>query len=167
MNTLLLATRRRRSQTEAQIWGFHVLVIEGSAVGAVQYETDRARFLGRGRGPTNAFVIAENRPLSDTVGAVLDPMFSLRQTVRIHPGETARLSFSTGVAGSRDEALRLADKYHDIHIFSREMELAWTKSRVQLRHLNIGSDDAHTFQRLAGRVIYSDPRCDLALMSSR
>lgn len=153
----LLATRRLRSQTEAQIWGFHVLVTEGEAVGSVQYETDRARFLGRGRSPSDAFVIDQSCPLSDTVGSILDPIFSLRQSVRIPPGETVRVSFATGVAHSREESLKLADKYHAIHIFAREMELAWTKSRVQLRHLNIGSDQAHTFQRLAGRVIYSDP----------
>jgi len=153
----LLATRRRRSSHEAQIWAFHVLVPEGEAVGPVQYETDRTRFIGRGRNPSNAFVITEGRPLSDTVGSVLDPIFSLRQSIRIAPGETARVSFATGVAPSREEALRLADKYHDIHIFTRETELAWTKSRVQLRHMNISSDEAHTSQRLAGRIIYSDP----------
>ena len=32
-----------------------------------------------------------------------------------------------------------------------------TQSQVQLRHLNIPMDRAHTFQRLAGRVIFSDP----------
>ncbi len=153
----LLATRRRRSKDEAQIWGFHVLVTEGEMIGAVQYETDRARFLGRGRTPKDALVIHEDRPLSNTVGSVLDPIFSLRETVRVPPGETVRIAFATGVASSREEALRLTDKYHDIHIFAREAEIAWTKSQVQLRHLNISTDKAHTFQRLAGRVLYSDP----------
>lgn len=153
----LLATRRQRSKGEAQIWAFHVLVTEGESIGAVQYETDRDRFLGRGGDAKSPLVVRENRPLSNTVGAVLDPIFSLRETVRIAPGETARITFSTGVAGSREEALRLTDKYHDIHMFAREAELAWTKAQVQLRHLNITMDKAHTFQRLAGRVIYSDP----------
>ncbi len=152
----LLATRRRRSETEQPIWGFHGLVTEGEAIGSVQYETDRSRFLGRGRTPADAFAITEGRPLSDTVGPVLDPIFSLRLTVRIPPKETVRLVYATGVARTRDDALKLAEKYHDIHIFTREAELAWTKSRVQLRHLNIGSKEAHTFQRLAGRVIYCD-----------
>ncbi len=153
----LLATRRKRSQSENQVWAFHVLVTEGDAVGSVQYETDRSRFLGRGRDASDAFVIHEDRPLSNTVGAVLDPIFSLRQSIRIPPGETMRVLFTTGVAGSRDDAVRIADKYHDIHIFAREAELAWTKTQVQLRHLNISTDMAHTFQRLAGRIIYSDP----------
>ncbi|OGP10940.1 MAG: hypothetical protein A2048_05665 [Deltaproteobacteria bacterium GWA2_45_12] len=153
----LLATRRRRSEKEEHIFGFHVLVVEGDVVGSVQYETDRAAFLGRGRNPSDALVIIEDRPLSNTVGAVLDPLFSLRHSIRIPAGETARISFATGLTHSREEALRLVDKYHDIHIFDRAAELAWTASRVQLRHLNIDSHQTHTFQRLASRVIYSDP----------
>lgn len=153
----LLATRRRRSKTENQIWGFHVVVTEGETIRSVQYETDRSRFIGRGRTPFEPLMVSEDRPLSNTVGSVLDPIFSLRESVRIAPGETVRVAFTTGVAHSREEALRLADKYHDTYIFAREAEIAWIKSQVQLRHLNIGTDSAHIFQRLAGRVLYSDP----------
>lgn len=161
----LLANRRRRSSTEEERWAFHVLLAEGEKIGSVQYETDRAAFLGRGRAPASAAAITEDRLLSNTVGAVLDPIFSLRQSVRIAPSGTARLIFATGVTRSREDALRLIDKYHDIHIFDRETELAWTASRVQLRHLNIDSEQTHTYQRLASRVIYSDstlrPRADI------
>jgi len=64
----------------------------------VQFETDRARFLGRGHTPANPIAVMEDRPLSNTTGAVLDPVFSLRRRVRIPPGETVRCSFSTIVA---------------------------------------------------------------------
>lgn len=153
----LLATRRRRSAEAAQTWGFHVAVVDGELISAPQYETDRLRFVGRGRDASQPFVITENRPLSNTVGAVLDPIFSLRMAVRIPAGKTVRITFTTGLAQSREDALRLADKYHDVHIFDRERELAWTKAQVQLRHLNIDMDTAHAFQRLAGRILYSDP----------
>ena len=153
----LLAERRRRSSDEEQIFGFHVAVVDGNHLGSTQYETDRLRFLGRGHTPANPNVICEDRPLSNTVGAVLDPILSLRQRVRVMPGETAHVTFATGVTQSRDEAIRLSDKYHDTHIFAREAELAWTKARVQLRHLNTDTDKAHVFQRLAARILYADP----------
>src|SRR5690606_22157600 len=44
----LLATRRRRSMEEDEVWAGHVLAVSGEVVGGAQYETDRARFLGRG-----------------------------------------------------------------------------------------------------------------------
>lgn len=153
----LLATRRRRSPDDPEIWGLHVVIAEGEAVGAVQYETDRARFLGRGHTTADPIAIIEGQPLSNTVGAVLDPIFSLRQRVRLSPRETTRVTFATGVARSREEALRLLDKYHNPYVFERESGLAWTKAQVEMRHLQIDADEAHLYQRLAGRLLYSDP----------
>jgi cyclic beta-1,2-glucan synthetase len=153
----LLAHRRQRSQDDRPIWGIHVVVVEGETIGAVQYETDRGRFLGRGRTPSNPIAVMEDRPLSNTTGAVLDPVFSLRRRVRIPPNQTVRCSFSTAVARSREEAMALADKYHDPNIFERELRLAWTKAQVEMSHLGMDSEEAHLFQRLAARIIYSDP----------
>ena len=153
----ILAHRRQRSSEDQPIWGVHVVVAEGELVGTVQYETDRGRFLGRGRTAGNPIAVMEDRPLSNTTGAVLDPVFSLRLRVRIPPNQTVRCSFSTAVARSREEALALADKYHDPNIFERELRLAWTKAQVEMSHLKIDSEEAHLFQRLAARIVYSDP----------
>jgi len=153
----LLAHRRQRSSDERPIWGVHVVVAEGEQVGGVQYETDRGRFLGRGRTPDNPIAVMEDRPLSNTTGAVLDPVFSLRRRVRVLPNTTVRCAFSTAVARSREEALALADKYHDPNIFERELRLAWTKAQVEMSHLKVDAEEAHLFQRLAARILYSDP----------
>jgi cyclic beta-1,2-glucan synthetase len=153
----LLARRRPRSEKDEVVWGVHTVVTEGEAIGAVQYETDRGRFLGRGHTPQAPVAVMEDRPLSNTTGTVLDPAFCLRQRVRLKPNETARVSFATAVARSREEALSLADKYHDTSTFEREARLAWTQSKVEMLHLNMDPEEAHLFQRLAGRLLYSDP----------
>ncbi|MDQ3586014.1 MAG: hypothetical protein M3407_09610 [Acidobacteriota bacterium] len=153
----LLARRRPRASTDEPVWGVHVVTTEGETVGTVQYETDRSRFIGRGHTPASPVAVTEERPLSNTTGTVLDPIFSLRQRVRLQPGETARVIFATALARTREEALRLADTYHDHAIFEREEQLAWTRSQVQTRHLNVTVEEAHLFQRLAGRLLYSDP----------
>ncbi|MDQ5873000.1 MAG: phosphorylase, partial [Acidobacteriota bacterium] len=153
----LLATRRPRSGEEKRLWVAHVSTVEGSAVGGVQYETDRARFLGRGRQVRNAGSILDGRPLSNTVGSVLDPIVSLRRRIVLEPGATGRVTFATAVADNREEVLKLADKYRDPAAFERTTTLAWTQAQVQLRHLNIDADEAHLFQRIANRVLYSDP----------
>ena len=153
----LLATRRRRSPGDPEIWAAHLAVIEGESVGEVQCETDRARFLGRGRQIRSPISVMDGRPLSNTVGTVLDPIFSLRCRVRIHPGTTVRVAFWTMVAPSRREVLDLADKHHDSTAFERAVTLAWTQAQVQLRHLGVGTEEAHLFQHLAGHVLYSNP----------
>ena len=79
----ILATRRKRSDDESPIWAAHVLFLDGESVGELQFETDRARFLGRNHDPRNPVSIMDGRPLSGTAGSVLDPVMSLRRTVRI------------------------------------------------------------------------------------
>ncbi len=67
-----------------------------------------------------------------------------------------RVAFSTLVAPSRDAALDLAEKYRDPATFDRAATLAWTQAQVQQHHLGIAPDEAHLFQSLASRVLYSD-----------
>ena len=153
----ILATRRLRSPTEAPVWAAHLAVAEGEAVGEIQFETDRARFLGRGRDVRDAVSAIDGRPLSDTVGTVLDPIFSIRRRLRIPAGATARVAYWTVIAPTRTEVIDLADKHHDSSAFERAVTLAWTQAQVQLHHLRVDADEAHLFQRLANRVIYSDP----------
>ncbi len=153
----ILATRRLREAEEKPIWIAHVAAVEGETVGAVQYETDRARFLGRGRGIRNAGSIEDGRPLSNTAGPVLDPIVSLRRRLRLPAGATARVHFAMLAADSREKALELADKYREPAAFERTATLAWTQAQVQLRHLGITADEAHLFQRVANRIVYSDP----------
>ena len=153
----LLATRRKRSDDETPVWAAHLLVVEGGeTVGDLQYETDRVRFIGRDRSARNPVSVMDGRPLSNTVGSVLDPIMSLRRTVRIPPGRTVHLTFATIVGSTREAVLDVADKYRDAKTVDRTRTLAWTQSQVQLRHLGIGSEEAHLFQRLANAVLYSD-----------
>jgi cyclic beta-1,2-glucan synthetase len=152
----LLATRRPRSADEPQPWLAHLAAIEGELVGTYQYESDRARFLGRGRGIRTPVSVIEGEPLTNTVGAVLDPIVSLRYRVAIPPGETVRVVFTTLVAPTREEALDIAEKYRQPETFERESSLAWTYAQVQLHHLGITQDEAHLFQRLANRMLYND-----------
>jgi cyclic beta-1,2-glucan synthetase len=152
----LIATRRKRSPEEPSIWVAYVLFVNGETVGDLEYETDRARFLGRGLDVRNPVAMTEGRKLSNTVGSVLDPAMSLRRTVRVAPGTTAHLAFTTIAAQTREQVLDLADRYRDARAFERTLTLAWTHAQVQLHHLGIGADEAQLFQRLANAVIYPE-----------
>jgi cyclic beta-1,2-glucan synthetase len=152
----LLATRRSREPEDPELWVAHVSSLEGAGIGGVQFETDRARFLGRGRDLRNAVSIMDARPLSNTAGTVLDPVLALRRRVRIAPGETVRVAFWTGVSASREQAVAMVDKHRDMAAFERAKTLAWTQAQVQLRYLGVDFEEAQAFQRIANRVLYSD-----------
>ena len=106
----LIFTRRPRAADESPVVGFHVLGVDGQRLrGAVEWETDRARFIGRGRTHANP-VALEGSGLSGTTGAVLDPIGSVRERLRLPPGASVRVVFATGVAADRIAALALARK---------------------------------------------------------
>jgi cyclic beta-1,2-glucan synthetase len=152
----LLATRRPRDPGQAQPWMAHFNSLDGEAIGGLQFETDRARFIGRGHDLRNAASIMDARPLSNSVGTVLDPVLALRRRVRIDPGETIHAAFWTGVGASRAQALKLIDKLGSEAAFQRTKALSRARTEVQLRDLNISAEDAELFQELAERILYSD-----------
>src|SRR5260370_20082144 len=153
----IVATRRRRSPDEPELWAAHLAVVEGDVTGDVEFETDRARFLGRGNDIGNAVAAIDGRRLSNTVGSVLDPVFALRRRLMVPAGGTVRIAFWTMVASSREALLDAIDKHQDSNAFERAATLAWTQAQVQLRHLDIGSAQANLYQRLAGHVLYANP----------
>ncbi len=153
--TTLVCSRRPRSAGEPRAWVFHVLSLDGHSSSQTEWETSRTRFLGRG-GTMAAPAALEGRSLSGTTGAVLDPVVSLRQRVRLEPGGFARLAFSTGAADTRDGAIALAQRYHDRGAATRAGAMAFTHSQMLLRHLGISSDLARQYDRLASRVLYLD-----------
>ena len=81
---------------------------------------------------------------------------SLRQRVRLAPGGVVRLSFTTGMASSRETALALAQRYHDPTASARTFALAFANARSRLHHLGISSEEALLFERLASRVLHTD-----------
>jgi cyclic beta-1,2-glucan synthetase len=154
-STALLCHRRPRDPKAMPVWAIHVLSLEGRSQGPVEWETDRARFIGRGR-DTDRPSALDGGALSGTTGVVLDPVFSLRQRIRLVPGAFVRLSFSTGVASDRATAEALAQKYRDPSAASRTFALAYTSAQSGFRHLGISHDEAILFERLASKVFFTD-----------
>ena len=153
----ITAIRRPRSADERPLWCVHVVDTGVERVGLTSCETDRARFLGRGRSVRDPVALDVDGPLSGTTGAVLDPIFALRTRVRLAPGQSASVAFTTLVATSRERAFELAGRYHDPHAAQRALDLAWTAAQVELNELDITPADAAGFQELAGSLFYACP----------
>ncbi len=83
-----------------RIW-FTCSAAAAASASPTQFETDRARFIGRGGTLERPAALAGDDALSNTTGPVLDPIVSLRQTIRLPPGATARVAFTTGLCRQR------------------------------------------------------------------
>ena len=164
----ILCTRRPRALQDAVPWMCHVLAVHGADIDAVSYETDRARFIGRGRTlGAPAALDPDSKALSDSAGAVLDPIVAIRCRIALLPGQTATVDLVTGVANSRDACLQLVAKYRDRHLADRVFDLAWPHSQVLLRQLNGSLADARLFEQMAASVIYPNAslRASAALLA--
>lgn len=150
---VLLAHRRPRSPEEAPVWAAHILT---GATGSVQFETDRAAFLGRTRDATSPDAL--RRDLTSATGAVLDPIFSLRYRFSLRPRDRVQLSFLTMAAPSREAVLALVAKYQRAEAVTREFEMAWTRAQLEFRYLGIGPAAAHRFEELASHLLYPNWR---------
>ena len=152
----LLATRRRRSPSDPEIWIAQFMLIQGAATGLPEVETDRSRFIGVGNSTQMPAAMRSNERLSSTVGAVLDPVFAIRRRMRIPAGRQVRCTLWTVVADSREGVLDLVDRHRQPTAYDRALMLAWTQAQIQLRHLSIDTEEAHLYQTLASHLIYAN-----------
>jgi N,N'-diacetylchitobiose phosphorylase len=94
------ARRRPRSNDDSEIVGVHFVVAD-DLPGKLEFETNRLRFIGRGRTLASPAAMEADANLSGDVGAVLDPVASLRLTVAIEPGESQEVAFLVGAGRNR------------------------------------------------------------------
>jgi len=151
----LLCRRRARAADQQPVWALQVLASEVPE--KVEYETDRARFIGRGRSTANPAVMDCGVALSGTIGPVLDPVFSLRQRVRVEPGTAAVLAFTTAAAKDRVQALALAIRFGNLEIVDGVFKETTGSDAARRAELGLSPDDAALFQRLAAAVVFSNP----------
>lgn len=146
----LIAFRRSLSKEGSEIWAGQLLApFPGQNF---QFETGRTRFIGRGRGLKAPAAMFGN--LSNNPGPSLDPILSLRRDLVLGPGERVRFAVITAAAASRNQIIRIIDKYRDMEAADRAFELAWTHSQLGLRYLRIQNEDVQRFQELASHMLY-------------
>jgi cellobiose phosphorylase len=162
----ILCTRRPRSLEEQAPWMFHLMAVHGADVGEVSYETDRMRFIGRGRTVAAPQAMSDSAALSGSQGSVLDPIVAIRYRITLDPEQSATIDTVFGLGETRDAALSLVGKYQDRHLADRVFELAWTHSQVTLRQINATEADAQLYGRLASSIIYPNAslRADAAVL---
>ena len=151
----LLFQRRPRSADEKPVVLAHALVVEPGRKVTGEYESDRARFLGRGQTQRLPAVLqGKVRRLSRTVGGTLDPIFSLAQEIDLKPHTKTRVTFLTLAAPSRAEALDLLSQYPSAQTINRAFDEACTNSEMELIELGLNADNVEHIQRLLSALLY-------------
>ena len=154
----LLAMRRKRDDVKQTVWGYHTVSSSGNVQGKVEYETNRSQFLGRNGSLYSPKAMEPDQPLSNSIGPVLDPIFSLRIRVSIDAGESAVVNFCIGTCDTREIAIDMLEKYSDPTAAERVIEMAWTRSVVEAGFINISASDERAYLRLLPKLLYGIDR---------
>lgn len=153
---VLIAKRKKRYIRDIEKFAFHFGFSEDGGVSALSYETDRSAFIGRIKHIQNPAAL--NSPLTNSIGNVLDPVFSIRYKLELKPGESKKIHFIYGYANNLHE-IRAAREL----LFTGEQmgELKYLNTHyVDARRTHLGIDVRQEilFQRVASRIIYPDYR---------
>jgi cellobiose phosphorylase len=152
----ILCTRRPRSRDEQVPWMFHLMAVHGADIGEVSYETDRMKFIGRGRTAADPQAMRGPAALSGSEGPVLDPIVAIRYRLVLDPEKSVTVNIVSGIGETRESCLGLVEKYQDRRLADRVFDLAWTHSQVALLQINATASDAQLYCRLASSVIYAN-----------
>ena len=132
-------------------------MLTGDLVGDIQYETDRMQFIGRGHTVSNPVAIEREKPLSNSVGTVLDPIFSLRVKVKVLPDRSARISFVTITGNSKEQILELLAKYNSVENCDSAFWLAVIRSQIETKYMNIKAHEMELYQNMISDIIFLSP----------
>jgi len=106
----ILCTRRPRGAGDPQPWMFHLMKVHNATdIVDVSFETDRSKFIGRTRTVHEPEVSNKNQPLSNSQGAVLDPIVAIRYRFTIDPHDAVTVDMVMGMGENKDACTALVE----------------------------------------------------------
>jgi len=164
---LLLFRRRPRASTESPDFLAHMLVTRlptGTATNPwlhTCYESDRARFLGRGQTARSPQALTAagwgQTEWQGVTGATLDPVMALGQTVQLEPHTSVQLVVATLQGPSRAATIALAQRFQAWSAIDRALQRTRSQSERELRQLGVRGEMLQHFQQLLSLLLYPHP----------
>ncbi|HEY3476800.1 MAG TPA: glucoamylase family protein, partial [Anaerolineales bacterium] len=154
---MLLFRRRLRSADEEPVYFAHFFTSNHEDVRLTSFETDRAKFLGRGgttQRPLSLSTAAQTSTLSGTTGATLDPICAMQADVVVQPYQTVRVAFLTLAARSRKEAVDLGRRYRRWSQINRAVQGNRLQAEEELAQLKLTSQKLEQIQKLLSPLLY-------------
>ena len=151
---LLIASRRKRSEEDKYGLVMHMVISESGFSRAVEYETDRKAFIGRGGTQILPQALKTRLPLSGHSGFALDPIMSLRAIVKVPANKSISVCFVTGYLPTRSAVLNLSNELRKEQRCEDVFRVALTSSRLEMKYLNITSQQLNAIQSLVGPLYY-------------
>ncbi|MFP4226061.1 MAG: GH36-type glycosyl hydrolase domain-containing protein [Desulfobacterales bacterium] len=154
----LLFRRRPRSSDESPIFLIHGLILPEGAAATGAYETNRLRFLGRGRTVRDPIRPGQDKAgAGKSSGATLDPIMCLGQEIELEPNQKIQIAWFTLAANAQELAMEIAKRFQNLSAVDRAFSRAETNTRTELRQLALSSPDLASIQKLLSVMLYPHP----------
>ena len=151
----IFLAKRRRKKEEDNPYLMHMVRTGTKLCKKVEYENDRKRFIGRNNTLENPDSVVNSITFFNNSGFCNDPIMSLRAQFCIEPGETACISFITGVCGSKEEAIKIAGELNVSYRIDDILEKFRLQTNLELKYLEITNLQLNAFQDLISPIFYS------------
>ncbi len=175
VSTLLFRQRPRASTENPRFLG-HMLVrgpqTTSQPWAPLRYESDRARFLGRGGTARQPAALTGTDWWSaagqGTTGATLDPAMVLGQAIELAPYARVQLALITLTAPTREETLALAIRFRSWSTLDRAAMRARSNAERELRQLGFHSNLLREIQQVLSLLFYPHAvqRAEAALLAA-
>ncbi len=150
----IFLAKRRRKKEEDNPYLMHMVRTGAKLCKKVEYENDRKRFIGRNNTLENPDSVVNSIAFFNNAGFCNDPIMSLRAQFCVEPGETACISFITGVCGSKEEAIKIAGELNVNYRIDDMLEKFRLQTNLELKYLEINSSQLNAFQNLISPIFY-------------
>jgi cyclic beta-1,2-glucan synthetase len=151
----LLFRRRPRAADEDPIYLAHTVVFKGDIEHVGNYDTDRARFIGRLKTVHAPLAMSgEGVSLSATTGDILDPIMAIGRQVELGAHATIELAFITTAGRTRYDVLDQVRRYHGWEAIARVAIQAQAQAEMELRQLALDSETLACMQQMLSALIY-------------
>ncbi|MDU6264143.1 MAG: glucoamylase family protein [Anaerocolumna aminovalerica] len=150
----IFLAKRRRKKEEDNPYLMHMVRTGRKLCKKVEYENDRKRFIGRNNTLENPDSVVNSITFFNNSGFCNDPIMSLRAQFCIEPGETACISFITGVCNSKEEAIKIGGELNVCYRIDDILEKFRLQKNLELKYLEITRAQLNAFQDLISPIFY-------------
>lgn len=145
---------RRRSKNKENVYLMHMVKSNVNFSKKIEYENDRLKFVGRNHSLEDPESVAGSKPFSNHSGFCNDPIMSLRVSIELKAGETAIVSFITGICQSKEEAAHISEELNTPYRIDDIFEKFRMQTDIELKYLEITGYQLNAFQDLISPIFY-------------
>lgn len=150
----IFLSRRRNNKENNNAYIMHMVKSDTELLKSLEYENDRLRFIGRNNTVQNPEMVVESVTLSNSAGFSNDPIMSLRVRLHLKPGQTANVTYVTGVCNSREEAIKTSDELDAFYRIDNIIENFRQQSLMEMKYLSISGQQLNAYQSIISPIFY-------------